>query len=268
MEENVKKKHSKLSVAALIFSFLGYLGIVGVVIGICDIISDDSKVKMHKHTLSVVAIIIGLLMSLFTYGGKLSGSSDDSSETTSNETEIVETVEENDEVETSTEETTEENEDVEETETDTSDFSSNSKDSFVASCSDLKENYKSILRNPSDYEGNNYSITCYISDVRESWGTKYYIAYYIDLDEAQQKVDDGWYDSIEEALEYGYDMDYSVWLFDDRNEDSDDYVKILDGDIVTIYGTFTGTTESKNSLTRETGEEMSLHIKYADLLFE
>lgn len=36
------------------------------------------------------------------------------------------------------------------------------------------------------------------------------------------------------------DYDKSVWLLDNRNTSDEDYVKILNDDIVKVYGTFTG----------------------------
>ena len=49
---------------------------------------------------------------------------------------------------------------------------------------------------------------------------------------------------------------------------TEDYIKILNDDIVKVYGTFTGMTETKNSLNGEKGEQMSLDIKYVELIEE
>lgn len=59
-----------------------------------------------------------------------------------------------------------------------------------------------------------------------------------------------------------------IFLIDRQDSDSADYLKILNKDIITAYCTFTGITETENSLTGEKGEEISLDIHYADLISE
>ena len=90
----------------------------------------------------------------------------------------------------------------------------------------------------------------------------------VDEAEAQEKYDKGWYDSMDEALEYSRDYESCIWLYDDRDESDPSYVKILENDIILVHGTFNGMSTSKNSLTGETGEEVALDIKYVELLSE
>lgn len=246
-EMRPRKKHHVMGIISFICSLIIPISYFGLALGILDVVTD--KKKEHKHTLSIWAIVIGSIFSLFLFLLFFVSSEPTESDTATVEEKIVDT----------TEETADDSEDV---------VPEITKDDFIASCDDLKENYKSILRNPEQYEGKNYSLTCYVSNVSESWGTKYYTVYYVDVNKAQKRVIDGWDDDLEEAYENVYDYDYSVWLFDDRDTDSDDYFKILEGDVITVYGTFESTSESKNSLTRETGEQMSLNIKYADLIAE
>lgn len=136
------------------------------------------------------------------------------------------------------------------------------KDAFIASCSEL--DYKSIARNPENYVGQNFYYLCYISSARTSKSNqKYYITYAFDMDKAKDRIESGWSEKFEDAAEYCRDYDVCVWLNDDRSESDIDYVKILEKDVVLVYGTFTGMESTQNSLTGETGEEVSLDIKYA-----
>ena len=144
-----------------------------------------------------------------------------------------------------------------------------SKEDFIATCTELK--YKDIARNPDDYVGQNFYFTCTVSSVRQ--GTlfagfqKYYITYEFDIDTVYDKMNDyGW--SFEDAMYLGKNYDVCVWLLDNRSESDPDYMKILEDDIITVYGTFTGMTETSNSFTHETGEEVSLDIKYVELIHE
>lgn len=73
---------------------------------------------------------------------------------------------------------------------------------------------------------------------------------------------------MSEALRYSRNHDVCVWLYDNRKESDPYYEKILENDIVIVYGTFNGMTKSQNSLTGETGEEVSLDIKYVEIIGE
>lgn len=144
------------------------------------------------------------------------------------------------------------------------------KDEYIASCEEL--NYKAIARNPEQYEGKHFVYTGMISSAREgglfTGYQKYYISYAFDESKAQDMINQGWAKNMDDAKIYGMDYDTSVWLLDNRDPSSPDYVKILEDDVVKVYGTFTGMQGTKNSLTGESGEEVSLDIKYVELLFE
>ena len=143
-------------------------------------------------------------------------------------------------------------------------------DSFIESCSEL--DYKALARNPDNYIGQNYYFVCYVSSVRTGGLTsgyqKYCVTYAFDIDEARERVENGYSESLEEAAIFCTDYDTCVWLVDNRDESDSDYTKILDNDIAIVYGTFTGLTTSKNSLTNETSEKVSLDIKYVDIIEE
>ena len=137
------------------------------------------------------------------------------------------------------------------------------KDTFISSCTEL--DYKSLARNPDDYIGSNFYYTCYISDVRQSGSTVYYVAYTIDTESV---LDENGEIISTNAQDYDWDYDQSVWLFDYRDESADDYEKILEGDVVIVFGTFNGLSTSQNTLTKELGEMVSLDVKYAQRLAE
>ncbi len=146
------------------------------------------------------------------------------------------------------------------------------KEEFIASCSDLLPDYKNIARNPDNYLGQNFYITCYVSDVREggllSGYQKYYITYAFDFGEAEEAIDFGFADDYSDAWLWGCDMDKEVWIMDNRDTSDSEYIKVLEGDIVTIYGTFSGLTATQNSITNESGEVVSLDIVYVDIIEE
>ncbi len=145
-----------------------------------------------------------------------------------------------------------------------------SKEEFMESCSELS--YKTIARDPDAYVGQNFYFTCIVSSAREGGMftsyQKYYITYGFDVDKAESYVKKGYADSISDAQFHASDYDVCVWLLDNRDANDPDYVKILEDDIIKVYGTFTGMTETKNSLTNETGEQVSLDIKYVELIAE
>lgn len=262
-----KKKHSGLGIASFVLSFLGPLAFVGIILAIIDLLKD--KAKTYKHGLTIAAIVIGVIML-----GIVGISSNDSNSTTE-KTSVVEEKTENDNstIEDSEEEGSSEDEsNTQEVVDEESVESTISKEDYIASCIDLDENYKTVARNPSDYTNQNFYFICYISDVREggllTGNQKYYISYAFDLDKAHEAINSGWADDLEDAVYTGMDYDKSVWLLDNRNTSDEDYVKILNDDIVKVYGTFTGMTETKNSLNGEKGEQMSLDIKYVELIEE
>lgn len=57
---NPVQKHKTIAIAALILSFLGPLALIGIVLAIVDLVTD--KFKQYKHTFSIVAIIVGIIV--------------------------------------------------------------------------------------------------------------------------------------------------------------------------------------------------------------
>lgn len=117
---------------------------------------------------------------------------------------------------------------------------------YKSQCVDL--DYKEVSRNPDNYKGEKFKVTCQIFSVSKgSWGSgTYYKAF----------TDDG----------SGLYFSNMIWVFDKRDENSDGYVKLLEKDIVTFYGEFNGMQETKNALNGEKGEDIALDIYYAELI--
>lgn len=149
-----------------------------------------------------------------------------------------------------------------------------SKEAFINSCTELP--YKELARNPDAHINENFYFTAYISSARTgdlfSGYQRYYISYAYDSAAIEEKKADyenlGWDWDDDDAKMYGTDYDVCVWLVDNRNEADADYVKIIEDDIIRVYGTFTGLTSSKNGITNETSEQVSLDIKYVELISE
>lgn len=122
-----------------------------------------------------------------------------------------------------------------------------SRDDYIAQCQEV--DYNDIMRNPDQYVGQKYKITVQIFSASEKWSAgTYYKAY----------TDDG----------SGSYFDKMVWIFDKRDENSEGYSKILEGDTVTFYGEFNGLQETKNALNGEKGEDFALDAYYADIIEE
>lgn len=120
-----------------------------------------------------------------------------------------------------------------------------SPEEYKAQCQEIS--YSDMMRNPDAYIGQKFKVTVKVFSVSHklSAGT-YYKAY----------TDDG----------NGYYFDKMIWVFDKRDENADDYVKILDEDIVTFYGEFNGLQETKNALNDEKSEDFALDAYYVDII--
>lgn len=125
-----------------------------------------------------------------------------------------------------------------------------SKEEFIASCQEF--DYKAIARNPDEYVGKNFKVNVEIFSTASGAWYSDYDTYY------KAYTDDG----------SGIYFDHMIYLIDRQDKESDSYLKILDDDVVTIYGTFNGMTETENGITGESGEEVCIDIYYAELISE
>ena len=146
------------------------------------------------------------------------------------------------------------------------------KKAFIKSCSNLLPDYKNIERKPDAYLGQNFYIICYVLAVRDedsfSRYHNYYITYAYDIDKADEMIKDGWANDYSSAWLWACDTDREVWIMDDRDPSDSEYLRVLEGDVLIIYGTFTGLASTYNPDTNESGEVVSLDIKYFDIISE
>ena len=137
-----------------------------------------------------------------------------------------------------------------ETESQTPTIPEMSEEEFKASCQEF--NYKTIARNPDDYIGQNFVVDVSIS----------------------QTINGEWYSGYDVYYKAYTNDEYDLWMgdflyiIDCQNKDSESYLKVLEDDIIRVYGTFNGMTESKNSLTGTTNEEVALDMYYCELISE
>lgn len=257
-----KKNSGVLGILSMIFGIIGmitsclFVGIIpaiaGIILGIIGIAKKNGK---GKSIAGLVCGIIGVI--IFTW---MMSSDDSSTYTESTQIEV--------ESESETGTDTEQESLIEESEnhdmqTETSekmenDESENNKQvneetpviderkEFIDSCE--KFNYKKIARNPDDYIGKNFKVTVQIYSKSEGGlFTESYMKAY---------TDDG----------SGYYFDKMIYVFDDQDENSDDYVNVLENDIITVYGTFEGMEDTTNMLNGEKSKDVALHMKYAKLV--
>ena len=262
-----QKKNGVIGVLALVFGIIGMLSscavvgilpaIIGVIFGIIGIATKNRK------GMSIAGLVCGCIgVFIFVIAFSLMGDSDSSNSSNVEEsTQIVSEIEseseneadtKNDSKEDSKSESAEKKEDKE----DKKESSKPKKDKsekairkeFIDSCEEL--NYKKIARNPDDYLGKNLKVNVQISSIsEETWLTDSYMKAY---------TDDG----------SGYYFDKMIYIFDDQDENSSYYLKVLEDDVITVYGTFEGMEDTKNYLNGETSKDIALHMKYAKLISE
>lgn len=145
---------------------------------------------------------------------------------------------------------------------------------IIASFSDFKKScevldYKTVARNPDDYIGKNFSFDVYISNVKTNGeGVKYYSACYFDTVAANSAMKNYNSTSFKDVLLLAKDSNQYIYLFDEMNKNDANYIKILEGDIVRVYGTFKGLATYRNYITGAESEQMTLYIRYADIITE
>jgi len=268
-----KKKNSLMSIVGFVFSFMGPLSFIGIILGILDLRKD--KQKYFKHGFSVAAIVIGTVMLFSSCSSMLGGSggsnSSNSSAAAEETTEASTTEAPTTEAPTTEAPTTEApTTEAPTTEAPTTEAPRMTKEEFMNSCLNLNDFYKSVAREPSKYKGQNFEFTCYVISSRESGFLSGYQKYFVteayDLNKAQDAINSGWAKNYSDAMAFATDFNMSVWLMDNRNENDSSYIKILESDVITVYGTFEGMTETKNNFTGEKGEVVSLDIKYVDII--
>ena len=262
-----QKKNGVIGVLALVFGIIGMLSscavvgilpaIIGVIFGIIGIATKNRK------GMSIAGLVCGCIgVFIFVIAFSLIGDSGSSNSSNVEEsTQIVSEIEskseneadaKNDSKDDSKSESTEKKEDKEDKKESSKPKKEKSEKAirkeFIDSCEEL--NYKKIARNPDDYIGKNFKVNVQISSIsEETWLTDSYMKAY---------TDDG----------SGYYFDKMIYIFDDQDENSSYYLKVLEDDVITVYGTFEGMEDTKNYLNGETSKDIALHMKYAKLISE
>lgn len=112
--------------------------------------------------------------------------------------------------------------------------------------------YKAVMRNPENYTGQYFTVTVKILTVENG-------SFFSSYDRAYKSYTND---------EYGLWFGNMIYLLDNRDTSSEYYTKILEDDIITVYGRFDKLVETKNALNGAKGEEMSLQILYTEFVEE
>ena len=253
-----KKGNSALGILALIFSILGCTFFVAIILAIIDLCKKDGR----KKSLSIAALIISGVWLLAGIGNMVNkdttntatiSSIEESSTPAPTQELVVELPEATEEPQENVEELPEASEELPENsveETIVPEEPVISEDDFKASCQQFS--YKTIARNPDDYIGQNFVV-----DVKVS-----------------QKINGKWYSDYDTYYKAYTNDKYDMWLgdflyiIDRQDKDADSYLNVLEDDIIRVYGTFNGMSESKNVLTGTTSNDISLDMKYCELISE
>lgn len=122
-----------------------------------------------------------------------------------------------------------------------------SEDDYKAECQTV--DYKELCRYPEKYEGTKIAVKVKVSQI-------------IDADfSGSEKA----WRTYTDNSGYGFYADDEYYMLDKRGGDA---VKILEDDIITVYGEFTGLEKITRALTSTTDELPRIEVKYADLANE
>lgn len=109
--------------------------------------------------------------------------------------------------------------------------------------------YKELCRYPEKYEGTKIVVKVKVSQI---------------IDANFSGSEKAWRTYTDNSG-YGFYADDEYYMLDKRGGDA---VKILDDDIITVYGEFTGLEKITRALTSTTDELPRIEVKYADLVDE
>lgn len=119
-----------------------------------------------------------------------------------------------------------------------------SEDDYKAECQTV--DYKELCRYPEKYEGTKIVVKVKVSQI---------------IDANFSGSEKAWRTYTDNSG-YGFYADDEYYMLDKRSGDA---VKILDDDIITVYGEFTGLEKITRALTSTTDELPRIEVKYADL---
>lgn len=122
-----------------------------------------------------------------------------------------------------------------------------SEDDYKAECQAV--DYKELCRYPEKYEGTKVVVKVKVSQI---------------IDANFSGSEKAWRTYTDNSG-YGFYADDEYYMLDKRGGDA---VKILEDDIITVYGEFTGLEKITRALTSTTDELPRIEVKYADLVDE
>lgn len=122
-----------------------------------------------------------------------------------------------------------------------------SEDDYKAECQNV--DYKELCRYPEKYEGTKILVKVKVSQI---------------IDANFSGSEKAWRTYTDNSG-YGFYADDEYYMLDNRGGDA---VKILEDDIITVYGEFTGLEKITRALTSTTDELPRIEVKYADLVDE
>lgn len=225
-----KKKNSTLGVLALIFSIIGCTFFVGIILAIIDLCRKDGC----KKTLSIIALVICGVWILAVVG---SSNKEDAQNSPKN------VITESQETEPTTKPTIESKEEIT---PEPEEIITESKEDFINSCQEYS--YKDLARNSENYIGSRIVLEVKIEQVLQG----------------------GLFDNNEYYRVYTND-EYDWWMGDEyfmNDKRVDDYTRLLEDDIIRIYGEFAGTQEVTRALTNTKEFVPSINAFYIELIAE
>lgn len=122
-----------------------------------------------------------------------------------------------------------------------------SEDDYKAECQTV--DYKELCRYPEKYEGTKIVVKVKVSQI---------------IDANFSGSEKAWRTYTDNSG-YGFYADDEYYMLDKRGGDA---VKILNDDIITVYGEFTGLEKITRALTSTTDELPRIEVKYAELVDE
>lgn len=229
-----KGKNSVMSIIALILSLTGILFFIGAILAIIDLCKQNGR----KKTVSIVALVICGFWVLAIAGSDSDTSTDQAQTTAVVETESIvpiESIEEESVIPTEEEITTTPEEPTVPTE---------SKEDFIASCQPF--DYREYARYAEEHVGARITVTVKISQILQGG-----------------LFDDNQYYRVYTNDEYDMWFGEELFMNDFR---VDDDTRLLEEDIIVIYGEFGGMTNVERALSGTTEEVPTINAFYIDIM--
>ena len=252
-----QKNQNGLAIASLVLGIVGLIssciviGVVPAIVGlVLGIVALAKKQNIGMSIAGIVCSVVAGMIFLFFMIIMLFGNE---TETINTDTEIKETVvqdfektEENNKISEKESQENNKKDEAESKESNTNKKNEETEEEFKAACKEYA--YKEIARNPKNFVGEKIVLTVKVYQIMKGglWGDEeYYRAYTND--------------------------EYGIWLGDEYiiyDERVNDDTKVLQDDILKVYGTIAGTTEVTRALTGVTEEIPAINMKYLELVDE